>query len=122
MTSERHTITELMTAEVYGEWLSRNLEHEELVERVRDLFEDSGIALPRSMRLDLECFIRDRPSVALAECLAKNESPTEDLTFVKWCGDQPHEWEDDYALNGVSRRDFCTDRGPGRERIMQEEC
>ncbi len=120
MTSERNAITELMTVEAYGEWLVRNLEHEELVERVRDLFEGSGIAVPRSIRFDLDCFMRDRSSVALAECLAKNENPAEDLVFVKWCGDQPHEWEDDHVLNGVSRRDFCADRGPGRERMMQE--
>jgi hypothetical protein len=95
-------------------WLSWNLSREELVAQVQELFRRLGPALPGQVRIDLENFLEERSTAALAKCLAMNEEIDARDEFVDWRRRTKAEGSDSYRLYGVRREDFCEDRGPGR--------
>ena len=109
----RCDLVESLATALFAEWLLRTRSHAELAHQVDQLFRHSNVKMGRVMREDFNQFLEDGSTLLLAECLALNHRTTED--WRKWVNDETGESQDPYRVQGVTPRDFCAERGPGRE-------
>ena len=98
--------TRRASRERHAEWLLDHVTRQELVDRVRGLFERRGPTLTRSLRRELHLLIDEQASRTLAACVALNESPEDDDAFIDCLRDAARQSPNPYTRHGLTRRDF----------------